>query len=375
MPDSSEDSSAKAQNEPAPRRDITELGQLLLPLNVRSIALNGMFFLSVFYTLKLASSFFIPLVLALLLNFVFASTIRTLRRFWVPAPLGAVLVLGCLLGAVTFGIYKLAGPARNWMVKLPETARQIEGKFKDLKQSMREMTKAGQEVDRLTSMGGERTQKVEMRKPSLGETLLEPTQDFLIGTGTVLILLFFLLASGDLFLRKLVTVLPRFEDKKAAVEITRQIEHDISGYLFSISAINVFFGAAIGVAMFFLSMPNPLLWGVMAGLLHFIPFLGAMVGIGVVTLVAAVTLDGLGAILLVPTTYLVLNLLEEYVAVPFVIGHRLLLNPVVLFVWLIFWGWLWGVPGALMAVPLLAIVKIVCDHVPPLASLAEFIEQ
>jgi predicted PurR-regulated permease PerM len=159
------------------------------------------------------------------------------------------------------------------------------------------------------------------------------------------------------------------------VEITRQIEHDISGYLFSISVINVFFGAAIGVAMFFLSMPNPLLWGVMAGLLHFIPFLGAMVGIGVVTLVAAVTLDGLGAILLVPATYLVLNLLEEYVAVPFVIGHRLLLNPVVLFVWLIFWGWLWGVPGALMAVPLLAIVKIVCDHVPPLASLAEFIEQ
>jgi predicted PurR-regulated permease PerM len=375
MPDSSEDSSAKAQNEPAPRRDITELGQLLLPLNVRSLALNGMFLLSVFYTLKLASSFFIPLVLALLLNFVFASTIRTLGRFWVPAPLGAVIVLGCLVGVVTFGIYQLAAPARNWMVKLPETARQVEVKFKDLKQSMREMTKAGQEVDRLTSMGGERTQKVEMRKPSLGETLLEPTQDFLIGTGTVLILLFFLLASGDLFLRKLVTVLPRFEDKKAAVEITRQIEHDISGYLFSISAINVFFGAAIGVAMFFLSMPNPLLWGVMAGLLHFIPFLGAMVGIGVVTLVAAVTLDGLGAILLVPTTYLVLNLLEEYVAVPFVIGHRLLLNPVVLFVWLIFWGWLWGVPGALMAVPLLAIVKIVCDHVPPLASLAEFIEQ
>jgi len=119
--------------------------------------------------------------------------------------------------------------------------------------------------------------------------------------------------------------------------------------------------------MFFLSMLNPVLWGVMAGLLHFIPFLGAMVGISVVTLVAAVALDSLGAILLVPATYLALNLLEE--AVPFVIGRRLLLNPVVLFVWLIFWGWLWGVPGALMAVPLLAIVKIVCDHVQPLASL------
>ena len=101
-------------------------------------------------------------------------------------------------------------------------------------------------------------------------------------------------------MRKLVTVLPRFEDKKAAVEITRQIEPDISGYLFSISMINVVFGAAIGGAMFFLGMPNPLLWDMMAGLLHFVPFLGAMVGIGTVTLVAAVTLEGLGAILLVP---------------------------------------------------------------------------
>ena len=125
--------------------------------------------------------------------------------------------------------------------------------------------------------------------------------------------------------------------------------------------------------MYFLRLPNPLLWGVMAGLLHFIPFLGAMVGISIVTLVAALTLDTVGSILLVPATYLALNLLEEYVCVPLVIGRRLMLNPVVLFIWLIFWGWLWSVPGALMAVPLLAIVKIVCDHVKPLAAIAEFI--
>jgi predicted PurR-regulated permease PerM len=167
--------------------------------------------------------------------------------------------------------------------------------------------------------------------------------------------------------------LPRFEDKKTAVEISRQIEHDISRYLFSICMINAFFGMAIGIAMFLLGMPNPLLWGVMAGLLHFIPFLGALVGIIIVTLVAAITLDGAGAILLVPATYFGLNIIEEYVAIPFVLGRRLMLNPVVLFVWLIFWGWLWSIPGALMAVPLLAIMKIVCDHVEPLGALGEFI--
>jgi predicted PurR-regulated permease PerM len=353
--------------------DVREVAKLLEPFNVRSIALTGLFILATFFTLKVASSFFIPVVLAILLNFVFASTIRTLGRVWIPPPLAAFIVLGCLIGGVVFGVYQLAGPARSWMGKLPETAQQLERKFSDLKKSMREVTKAGQEVDRLTNLGNEKTQKVEVRKPSFGETLLAPTQDFIIGTGTVLILLFFLLASGDLFLRKLVTVLPRFEDKKTAVEISRQIERDISTYLFSICLINAFFGTAIGIAMYFLGMPNPLLWGVMAGMLHFIPFLGAVVGISIVTIVAAMTFDTVGSILMVPAAYLALNLLEEYVCVPLIIGRRLMLNPVVLFIWLIFWGWLWSVPGALMAVPLLAIMKIVCDHVKPLAAIAEFL--
>ncbi|HEY3166347.1 MAG TPA: AI-2E family transporter [Candidatus Binatia bacterium] len=362
-------------SEGAPPRDISELPEAITSLHIRSIALTGIFLLMTFYTLKLASAFFIPVVLAMLLSFLFASTIRTLQRFWVPPPLGAVLVVGCLLGGLGVGIYRLALPARDWMAKLPEAARQIEGKLKDVKQSVREVTKAGQEVDRLTNLGtGEKTQKIEVRKPSLGESMLEPTQDILVGGGIVFVLLFFLLASGDTFLRKLVTVLPRFEDKKAAVEISRQIEQDISTYLLAITVVNAVFGLAVATAMFFLGMPNPLLWGVMAGLLHFIPFLGAVIGISVVTLVAAVTLDGIGAILLVPTAYFSLNIIEEYIVLPLVMGRRLMLNPVVVLIWLIFWTWLWGVPGALMAVPLLAIVKIICEHVEPLGAFAEFIE-
>jgi predicted PurR-regulated permease PerM len=364
------------ESESAHPGDISELPGAIASLQIRSIALTGIFLLLVLFTFKLASTFFIPVVLAILLNFLFASTIRTLQRFWVPPPLGAVLVVGFLVGAVGLGIYRLALPARDWMGKLPEAARQVEGKLKDIKQSVREVTKAGQEVDRITKFDtGEKTQKVEVRKPSLGESLLAPTQDFLVSSGIVLVLLFFLLASGDVFLRKLVSVLPRFEDKKAAVEISHQIEHDISTYLFTITLVNAVFGLAVATAMFFLGMPNPLLWGVMAGLLHFIPFLGAVIGISVVTLVAAVALDGIGTILLVPAVYLSLNILEEYIVLPLVVGRRLMLNPVVVFVWLIFWTWLWNVPGALMAVPLLAIVKIVCDHFEPLAALAEFIEK
>jgi predicted PurR-regulated permease PerM len=283
-------------------------------------------------------------------------------------------VILSLLGALGFGIYQVASPAGEWMAKLPQTVRQVERKLKGVRQHVEEVSKATKEVDRLTTLGGpDRAPKIEVRKPTLGESLLEPTQDFIVSAGIVVILLYFLLASEDTLLRKLVAVLPRFHDKKIAVEISRQIEQDISLYLITITFINILFGAAIGTAMYFLGLPTPHLWGVMAGLLHYIPFLGAAIGITIVTLVAFVTLDAVNAIALVPVTYLSLNLLEEYVLLPLVLGRRLMLNPVVVLVWMIFWGWLWGVPGALMAVPLLAIVKIICDRIQSLAAFGEFI--
>jgi predicted PurR-regulated permease PerM len=355
------------------RSNIHELRRILDPLNIRSFALSAILLLLTVYSLKLASVFLIPVVLALLFNFLFASVIRELSRVRVPAPLGAGLILFVLLGTVGFSIYQLASPARDWMAKLPETAQEIERKLSGLKQSVREVNKATQEVDRLTDLSGEKTQKVEVQKSTLGQTLLGPTQEFVVGAGLVFVLLFFLLASGDLFLRKLVSVLPNFHDKKVAVEISRQIEHDISRYLLAITIINVCFGAAVGSCMYLLGLPNPVLWGVMAGFLHFIPFLGAIVGISVVTMVALVTLESVTTIALVPVSYLGLNLLEEYLVLPLVWGHRFMLNPVIVLLWFIFWGWLWGIPGALMAVPLLAILKIVCDHVQPLSPVAEFL--
>lgn len=346
-------------------------GQLF---HVRSMSLTGIFFLLVLYALKLASTFLIPVVLALLLNFLFGSVIRGLLRFHVPAPLGAALVLLALLGSLGFGIYQLALPLRDWMAKFPETVRQVESKLQHIKQSVREVSKVTEAVDRLTNLSNSaKKQQVEIKKSTIGESLLAPTQEVLVGAGVMLILLFFLLASGDLFLRKLVSLLPNFHDKKLAVEISRQIEENISVYLVTITLINSCFGAAVGTCMHLLGLPNPLLWGVMAGLLHFIPFLGSLVGISIVTMVGAVTLDSLLMIALVPASYLSLNLIQEYLIVPIVLGRRLLLNPVVVFLWLIFWGWLWGIPGALMAVPLLAVLKIVCDHIEQLAAIGEFI--
>jgi predicted PurR-regulated permease PerM len=345
-------------------------------LNIRSVALSGIFLLLILYTLKIASAFFVPVVLAILLKFLFASVIRGLARLHIPPPVSAAIVVIVMLGALTLGIYQVASPAGEWIGKLPQTVRQVERKLKGVRQSVQEVTKATQEVDRLTTLGpADKSPKIEVRRPSLGESLLAPTQEFIVSLGIVIILLYFLLASEDMLLRKLVTVLPNWHDKRIAVDISHQIEQDVSIYLITITVINALFGLAVGISMYFLGLPAPHLWGVMAGLLHYIPFLGAAIGISVVTVVAAVTLNTISEIALVPVVYLTLNLLEEYVLLPLVMGRRLMLNPVIVLLWMIFWAWLWGVPGALMAVPLLAIVKIICDRIEPLARFGEFISR
>jgi predicted PurR-regulated permease PerM len=168
-------------------------------------------------------------------------------------------------------------------------------------------------------------------------------------------------------------VLPRFEDKKRAVEISREMEADISTYLITFTLLSIGEGTAVGLAMYFIGMPNPLLWGVMAAALNFIPYVGSLVGIVVLTLVALLSFEDAGRILMVPGAYLIIDITEGYFVTPYVLSKRLTLNPVVLFLWVVFWGWLWGVAGALMAVPLLASLKIVCDHNKALEPIGEVI--
>jgi predicted PurR-regulated permease PerM len=204
------------------------------------------------------------------------------------------------------------------------------------------------------------------------EALFGGTTAFVSEAIVVMVLLYFLLASGDLFLRKLIKVLPTFKDKKRAVEIAREMERNISTYLFTVTLINVGVGVAVGVGVGLLGMPNPVLWGVLAFVLTYIPYLGAIVGIGILGLAALLVFDDVGQALAVPAVYMVVSFLEGNFVTPLVLGRRLTLNPVVIFVGLLFWFFLWGIPGALLAVPILAVFKIVCDHVDTLAPIGEF---
>lgn len=345
------------------------------PRDVRSAALTGLLILAVFYTLYFAQAFLLPVVLAVLFKFLLTPLVEGLKRLRVPEWAGAGLVVLALLAALAGSVYLLLTPALDWLDRAPASFERVAEKLEGLRGPVEQVNRATEEVERLTTRGGEAGARttVQVEAQSLSGALLEKASAIIAGTAVMLALLYFLLAAGDLFLRKLIRVLPTFDDKKRAVDIARALQSDISVYLSTITLINIGLGVAVGGAMHLLGMPNPLLWGVLATVLNFIPYLGAIVGIAVMAIVAALTFEVPAQILLPPLAYSVITAAEGYFVTPTILGRRLTLNPVMILLGLIFWGWLWGIAGAVLAVPMLASFKIFCDHIKPLSTIGEFL--
>jgi predicted PurR-regulated permease PerM len=343
------------------------------PIDVRSAALTGLLVLAVFYTLYFAQGFLLPVVLAVLFKFLLTPLVEGLRRLRVPEWAGAGLVVLALLGGLVGSIYLLFEPALDWLDRAPASLERVAEKLEGLRGPVEQVNRATEEMERLTTRGGEAGRTVKIEAQSLSGALLSHAQTIVAGIVVMLALLYFLLASGDLFLRKLIRVLPTFDDKKRAVDIARALQSDVSVYLSTVTLINIGLGLAVSGAMALLGMPNPLLWGVLATVLNFVPYLGAIVGIAVVAIVAALTFDSPAQVVLPPLAYSLLTAAEGYFVTPAILGRRLTLNPVMILLGLIFWGWLWGIPGAVLSVPMLASFKIFCDHIKPLATIGEFL--
>jgi predicted PurR-regulated permease PerM len=354
--------------------DLTKLGEALRDrVEVRSIAITGLLVLAVLYTLYFARALLLPIVLAVLLDFLLSPVIRALKRARIPEPVGAALVVLGLLGALGFGGYSLADPAREWMIKAPASLAKVQARLRDLRRPVEQVTRTAEQVEAATEVAKSGPQEVVLRGPHLSERLFGTTQSLLTGALETLILLNFLLAAGDLFLQKLIKVLPLLRDKKKAVAIARETEASISTYLFTVALVNVGLGLAVTLVMLLIGMPNALLWGVLAGLAEFIPYIGATALLATLTMAGLATFPTLGHALLVPGAYLAVNLLQSQFVTPMILGRRLTLNPVAILIGLMFWWWLWGVGGAFIAVPLLATLKIFCDHIESLAPIGEFL--
>jgi predicted PurR-regulated permease PerM len=214
---------------------------------------------------------------------------------------------------------------------------------------------------------------VTMAGGGISSYLFSNTRAMLVGLGTTVVLLFFLLVSGDLFLRRFVEILPTLSNKKQAVEISREIEANISSYLATISLMNLGVGVLTGIAAYFCGLSDPILWGTATFLLNFVPILGPLCGLVMLLLAGLLSFDPIWRAVLPSAIYLAIHIAEGETVTPMLLARRFILNPVVVIVSIIFWYWMWGFAGALIAVPLLATVKIVCDRVRPLMAVGHFL--
>ena len=368
--DVSNDAQEAEEVETRARLRVAELSER--PFDIRSIALAGLLILAVFYTIYFMRSILLPLVLALLLSYLLRPIVRGLARLKIPLPVSSALLLIGFFGLIGYGISTLAAPTAGWLAKAPAGFTELQQKLLPVRKSVAQVTQATGEIEKLTSTNSE-TKAIELKRHPITEMLFVRTPEFVASAVLSLILLYFLLVYEQTFIAKLFKLLPTLSDKKTAVGIAHDIESQISRYLFTITAINVCLGLAVGSAVGLLGLPNPVMWGVMVALLNFVPYLGALTGIICMTIGATLSFDSLGYAFVFPAAYLTLGVLEGSFVTPWVMGRSLTLNPVITLLSLTFWGWMWGIVGIILAVPILAAFKIFCAHIKPMEPLAEFL--
>ncbi len=346
----------------------------VLSLAVR-ISIVGTFLLLLFGALYFARALVLPIILALLITLTFMPMVRSLNRRGIPAAASAVLLVVTMGGAGLIGSILLAQPVTQVVEDAPQTIRDLRARFYAFRGTASKLVEASKQVQDIAdgSDGADKPQKVVIAQPGVISWAADALSGIGSTLGATLILVVFLLSSGDLFLQKLVRVLPTLHDKKRVLRIVHDVESEVSRYLLTITVINVVFGCAVGLAMAVLGMPNPVLWGAAAALLNYVPYLGAVVGIALAAATAIVTYPTLAMAAVPPAAYFVLHILEGTVVTPLTLGRRLELNAVVILIALAFAGWLWGIVGAIIAVPLLVVVKVFCDHLPNLAKVGEFL--
>ncbi len=334
----------------------------------------GLFIYASVYVLAYAQTFLVPVVLGFLLALVFSPIRRIADRRGIPSGLTSfIIVLGLLAGFLAI-LGALSMPVTDWIERAPEISLQVRIKLSELSTALGSVFDAAERLDELTGPS-EEVERVAVDQTNYAISVLTVAPGIIAQFIFTLVLLFFILASGDMFYEKLVHVIPRFEDKKRALQIAHAIERRLSKYLLTITVINAGLGVVIGVSMWLLGMPSPLVFGVIAFIFNYVPYLGAVCGVVIASSVALVSFDWVWMAPIVGLTYFAATSFEGQFVTPYFVGRSLRLNTVVVFLSVTFWAWLWSAIGMVVAVPLLAALRIICANVDGMRGLGDFMSE
>jgi predicted PurR-regulated permease PerM len=339
-----------------------------------SKSLRVLAFVAVGCVLYVGQVAFIPVALALFFALLLSPPVGLLQRIGIPRGLAAVIVIVALLGAGAAVVDAVWAPATEWFAHAPQTLRKIDQRIRPVRTVIAKVDDITARAGRLTSAPNPNASAAAPAAPapSGGSTAIAMTQSVLEAF-TVIPLTLFFLAGGPALLARLGAAYSGAGASSKALQVTEAIRSEVGRYYATIALINLGLGSATAGVVALLGMPNPILWGTLAGLLNFIPYLGPITTIAILAAAALVTINTIGGALAVPGAFLVLHGIESLVVQPLLVGHRLDVSAllILLAVWLGFW--FWGVPGVILAVPSLVALKVAAEHIESLRPVQEFL--
>lgn len=374
LPAECQPESEKPEEKEESTAEALENAEKPLPTDPKTIYLGGLFVLAMLVACYFAQAVVVPLVMAVVLKMMLQPLVRVLMRLRLPRAVGALaamLVLAAVL--VSLGLL-LSMPAASLGEAITQGLPRLEEHLRFLQGPIRELQAFLSKAQEMAGAGNNGENAVAIEKVGVFSFLFSGTRAAVEGLLTTGIILFFLMLSGDTFLRRGVEILPNFEHKRRAVEISQQVESDISVYLLTIISMNLLVGIAVGLAVWLCGVGDPVLWGALGFILNFVPILGPITGMVLLILAGFMHFDGIGLALLPAGLYLLIHVVEGELVTPALLARRFTMNPVAVIISIIFWYWMWGVPGAVLAVPMLAISKIICDRIKPLMAFGHFLE-
>lgn len=336
--------------------------------------LVGIFILMAIYALYFAKAFFMPVILAFLLALTLTPIVRFLRKHGMPDVISATLLVVLSVSVLAVAGYLLSGPVIDLINNTSSIGQQLTERLAQLRRPFERVVEISRQIEGLTQTSQEPgVQRIAMAQSGL----LSQAASNLLSAGTSVLIVFvlslFLLASGTMFYEKIVQSFPSLSEKKRALRVVYDVEREISHYLLTVAVINTCLGVVIGLGLWALGVPNPQVWGAAAALLNFLPYIGAAITITLVAIMALISFDSISYALLAPAFVILCDTVEGQFVTPTVVGRRLEINAVAILIAIAFWSWLWGFVGALMAVPLLVVIKVFCDHFDGLSYVGNFL--
>ena len=327
------------------------------------IPIWGLFLMATWVILYFAQSILIPVFLAIILALLLNPSVTLLCKTGMARPISSALLIITTTSIFILLLSYLSEPTSMWFDRLPTEIRSIENKMSAVKNSIETVKKTTEQISEIAEVtpSAETDSNVVVEGSTIFKQLLQSTQSFMVSVLIFLALLYFSLAFGPQLANNISQLWKQYGYRGNLQRFSQTAQQEISRYLLSITIINISLGIIAGIIMYFLDMPNPLVWGASTAVLNFIPYVGPAINIAIISLVSLLTFDNTFTMVLPPLALLILNIIEGQFIQPSFVGHMLTVNPIIVFLFILFWGSLWGMAGVFMAVPILVILKVIFE--------------